>query len=201
MIDDFDLGEPVEEGPAAYLPAMAVESFEKSFRELQVILRCLEPLGSMKVGEVPEEIRLGAKETLVAAGIALEHQRNLLAAAKRLIVAWLDGIVLNGELIDLDDLGQFYVGDNPKLTYDNTRTASMFAASVADEAFAADPETGEIPPPAVITERIVTATAEVLGGMAPGKAWNKTPLRQRGIDPDRFIASKTRTDRSLKEKK
>lgn len=195
------LGEPVSEAAAVYLPDQLVGDLASAVAAYEDLLEQLEPLAELRFGDTEEPYRQGAKETLLAAALALGHHRQLLASAVDRIVAWLDGVTLDGELVSLDDLGSWRVGDSARVVYDNERTASSFGAAVADEAFAFDPETGEIPPPAVVAERIVRATAEALGGLAPGKAWNVGPLRTRGLRRDQFEVSRERTARKLKEER
>lgn len=191
------LGEAVPDTLDGYIDARHVAYLSDALDRYERLLLDLEPMSELKFGETEEAYRQGAKETLLAAALTIEHHRGLLTEAKRRVVSWLDEITLDGELVDLDEVGRFRVGDSAKVTYDNARTASSFAARLTDEAF--DQETGEVPPLGVTIELAVTETAKALGGFGVAKTWNKGPLRERGLDPESFVVSRERTDRKLME--
>lgn len=195
------LGEAAPAVVADYLSPELLLDLTQALVHYERFLDQLEPLAALRFGEVDEAVRQGAKETLLAGALAIESHRGLLAAAGRRLVGWLDTVTVDGELVALDELGTWSVGDNPKLTYDNARTASAFAARLADEIPLMDPETGEAIPWAVTVGKIVSETAEALGGLAPSRGWNKTPLRKRGLNPDAYVVARERTDRKLQERR
>ena len=68
--------------------------------------------------------------------------------------------------------------------WDSSLLVSRLAAVAAD--WAVDRETGEVLPPAVFAEKIVTATAKVLGGLAPSTKWRTSYLKELGVEADKY---------------
>lgn len=64
--------------------------------------------------------------------------------------------------------------------WDGPALISRVAAVAAD--WYVDRETGEVLPPAVFAEKVASATAKVLGGLAPSTKWRTSFLKEIGVN-------------------
>lgn len=96
------------------------------------------------------------------------------------------GIAFGGESIQ--GVGTVAVHRADKKTrYDNDRLISVIASNLADRTMMVDPETGEIPPPAVATQMAVETFADLVGARTPAfSSWRKGAAKAHKIDLDKY---------------
>lgn len=74
-----------------------------------------------------------------------------------------------------------------KEKYDNPLLIGQIASILSDRVSQADPETGELPPPAFATQMAVETFADLVGARTEGfKSWRKGEAAANGIDLKRY---------------
>lgn len=130
------------------------------------------------------EHRVALREPAIAQAHAtlkvIEHQRKQAQAVEGRLRLLLDALH-DKRTIAVPGLGKLKVNNPPKKRYDNDRLLSVLAARVSDEVH--DRATGEIPPLAVVCEKVARATAEACGALTPSYAgWRVGVMKEHGID-------------------
>lgn len=134
--------------------------------------------------DLQDEHRVAMREDGIAQAHAVlkvaEHHRKQWQALEGRLRLLLD-VLHDNRVVAVPGLGSMKVNNLPKKRYDNDRLLSLLAARVSDEVY--DKESGEIPPLAVICEKVARATAEATGALTPAYAgWRVKAFKKHGID-------------------
>lgn len=134
--------------------------------------------------DLQEEDRVPLREEGIAKVHAvlktIEHQRKQAQAVEGRLKLLLD-VLHDHRTVEVPGVGRMRINNPPKKRYDGDKLLSRLAARISDEVF--DKETGEVPPLAVVCEKVARATAQATGSLTPSFAgWRVGALKEHGID-------------------
>lgn len=135
-------------------------------------------------------------EEVAAAILTMRAVKDELTEAERRYTLALDGMLARGEVITVRGK-DWRVSASANVRHDVERVCSVLAARVADEVVDAD--TGEVPPVAVIAEKVARATAAATGALTPSAKWRSGALKDHGIDLSDFETERSYGKASLRE--
>ncbi|MFA9269211.1 MAG: hypothetical protein ACEQSX_00415 [Baekduiaceae bacterium] len=161
------------------LPPEAQQALWRLYDALADAEAVLRPLYDLQGEE-----RVPLREPGIAIGHAvlrtIEHQRKQMQAVELRIRHLLD-VLHDKRTIAVPGIGSVRINNTPKKRYEGDLLLSRLAARVSDEVV--DRESGEVPPLAVICEKVARATAEATGSLTPSfVGWRVGELKKHGID-------------------